>query len=67
VKKDPLKDDYTYFPDQLRAKSNWFGRTTYENFFSNPNAEYFAKKVKVVEKLQEKPDYSRQYGTTSPI
>jgi hypothetical protein len=27
--KDPLKDDYTYFPDQLRSKSNWFGKTTY--------------------------------------
>jgi hypothetical protein len=62
VQKAPLKDDYTYFPDQLRSKSNWFGRTTYENFFSNPNPEYFAKKVKNVEKMEDNPDFSRQYG-----
>lgn len=62
IQKAPLKDDYTYFPDQLRSKSNWFGRTTYENFFSNPNPEYFAKKVKNVEKLEDNPDFSRQYG-----
>lgn len=48
VKKDSFKDDYTYFPDQLRTKSNWFGKTTYENAFNNPNPEYFAKKIKVV-------------------
>lgn len=62
AKKDPVKDDYSYFPDQLRTGSNWFGKTTYENFFNNPNPEYFAKKVKMIEKLQEKPGYSRQYG-----
>ena len=62
VLKAPLKDDYTYFPDQLRSKSNWFGRTTYENFFSNPNPEYFAKKVKNIQKLEENPEFSRQYG-----
>jgi hypothetical protein len=67
IQKAPLKDDYTYFPDQLRSKSNWFGRTTYENFYSNPNPEYFAKKVKNVEKLEENPDFSRQYGKPSPI
>ena len=64
VAKDAAKDDYTYFPDQLRTKSNWFGRTTYENFYSNPNPEYFAKKVKIIEKLQANPDYSRQYCTS---
>ena len=63
VKKDALKDDYTYFPDQLRSNSNWFGRSTYENFCSSHNPEYFARKVKVLEKLQEKPDFAHQYGT----
>ena len=67
VKKDSLKDDYTYFPDQLRTNSNWFGKTTYDNAFNNPNPEYFAKKVKLVEKLEDKPDYSRQYGKDSLI
>jgi hypothetical protein len=62
-----VKDNYTYFPDQLRTGSNWFGKTTYESFFNNPNPEYFAKKAKIVDKLQENPDYSRQYGTNLPI
>ena len=65
--KDPKKDDYTYFPDQLRTGSRWFGKTSYEGFYGNPNPEYMAKKVKIVEKLDEKPDFSRQYGTTSAI
>lgn len=63
VNKVPEKDDYTYFPDQLKTGSNWFGKTTYGEFFSNPNPEYFAKKVKVIEKKEENPDYNRQYGT----
>lgn len=63
IKKEPKKDDYTYIPDQLRTGSNWFGKTTYGDFFSNPNPEYFAKKVKVVEKKEDNPDYSRQYET----
>ena len=48
VKKSSEADDYKYFPDQLRAKANWFGRTTNEKFYSNPNPEYFAKKVKIL-------------------
>ena len=67
VKKDSLKDDYTYFPDQLRSKSNWFGKSTYENFFSNPNPEYFAQKVKVVEKIDKKHDFAHQYGIIGVI
>ena len=50
--KDIKKDDYTYFPDQLRTGSRWFGKTSYGNFYSNPNPEYMAKKVKIVEKLE---------------
>jgi hypothetical protein len=63
VRKDPLKDDYTYIPDQLKTGQNWFGKSTYGEFFNNPNPEYFAKKVSVVEKLEGNPDYSRQYET----
>lgn len=29
VSKDPLKDDYTYIPDQLKTGYNWLGKTTY--------------------------------------
>ncbi len=61
--KQQAKDDYTYIPDQLRTGSNWFGRTTYSETFANPNPEYFAKKVKIVEKKEDNPDFSRQYGT----
>ena len=61
--KDAKKDDYTYFPDQLRTGSRWFGKTSYGDFYSNPNSEYMAKKVKIIEKLDEKPDFTRQYGT----
>jgi hypothetical protein len=61
VPKDPKKDDYTYIADQLRTGSNWYGKTTYGDFYSNPNPEYFAKKVKVVEKKEDNPDFSRQY------
>lgn len=63
VNKKPLADDYTYFPDQLRTGSNWFGKTTYGSFFGNPNPEYHAKKVQVVEKKEDNPDYKHQYCT----
>jgi hypothetical protein len=65
--KSTKKDDYTYIPDQLRTGSNWFGRTTYSDCFNHPDAQYFAKKVKVVEKLEKNPDYNRQYRTLSLI
>lgn len=48
VQKDSQKDDYTYFPDQLRTGSNWFGKSTYGDTFTNPNPEYMAKKVKII-------------------
>jgi len=67
VKKNPEADDYKYFPDQLRAKSNWYGRTTYENFYNNPNPEYFAKKVKILQKLDEKLGFNHQYCKSSTI
>jgi hypothetical protein len=37
VKKEPKKDDYTYFPDQLKTGSNWYGKTTYGKFYEQPN------------------------------
>lgn len=67
VKKEWRKDDYTYIPDQLRTGSNWFGTTTYSNFYNQPNRDYFAKKVKIVEKREENPNYSLQYRTPSLI
>ena len=34
TKKHNKTDDYKYIPDQLKTGSNWFGRTTYANFYS---------------------------------
>lgn len=67
MKKDWKKDDYEYIPDQLRTGSNWYGQTTYGKFYAQPNSDYFAKKVKITEKLEENPDFSRQYGIISLI
>ena len=67
IKKEQKKDDYTYFPDQLKTGYNWFGKTTYENFYNNPNPEYFAKKVKLIEKLDTKHQFAHQYGNYSII
>ena len=61
VAKEPKKDDYSYIPDQLKTGYQWLGKTTYGDFFSDPNPEYFAKKIKVLEKKEDNPDYSRQY------
>ena len=47
TKKGQKKDDYTYIPDQLRTGSNWYGKTTYDNFYNHPDPDYFAKKVKI--------------------
>ena len=48
VNKSQPKDDYKYFNDQLKTGGNWYGSTSYGNFFENPNPEYHAKKVKMV-------------------
>jgi len=63
VHKDVKKDNYTYIPDKIKIGNNWFGKTTYGEFFSNPNPEYFAKKITMTEKPDNTPDYNRQYGT----
>ena len=52
-RKPMKKDDYQYIPDQLKTGIyDWLGKTSYDNFYSQPNPQYFAKKVKVVEKKQ---------------
>ena len=63
VKKESKGDDYKYFPDQLKTGYNWYGKTTYSNFYGNPNPEYMAKQEKIVEKKEDNPDYDHQYGT----
>ena len=61
VKKQAKGDDYEYFNDQLKTGYSWLGRTTYSNFYSNPNPEYMAKKVKIVEKKEDNPNFDHQY------
>jgi hypothetical protein len=36
----------------LKTGSNWLGNSTYGGFYAEPNPEYFAKKVKIVEKKE---------------
>ena len=62
INKSPKKDDYKYFNDQLKTGYNWFGKTTYGSFYNNPNPEYHAKKVKIIEKKEDNPDFDHQYG-----
>jgi hypothetical protein len=61
VKKQRKGDDYEYYNDQLKTGYNWFGKSTYSNFFSNPNPEYMAKKVKIIEKKEDNPNFDHQY------
>ena len=63
VKRDQKKDDYTYISDQLKTGSNWYGRTTYSDFYNQPDPQYHAKKVKIVEKLDRNPDDNQQFST----
>ena len=66
-KRRPTKrDDYKYIPDQLKTGIyNWLGSTTYSNNFVQPNPEYMAKKVKQVEKKEEKAGNKLQFSTYS--
>lgn len=63
VSKSPKKEDYKYFNDQLKTGYNWMGKTTYGSFYNNPNPEYHAKKVKIIEKKEDNPDFGHQYET----
>lgn len=67
MKRISKKDDYTYIPDQLKTGNNWFGTTTYNDLYVHPSADYFAKKVKVVQKSEVNPNYTLQYRKYSPI
>jgi hypothetical protein len=49
--------------DMLKTGGNWYGKSSYGNFFENPNPEYHAKKVKILEKYNENPNFSKQYRT----
>jgi hypothetical protein len=31
--REPKKDDYKYMTDMLKTGGNWYGKTTYGNFF----------------------------------
>ena len=39
-------------PDNLKSTNLWLGKSTYGNFFQQPNPEDYAKKVKNIEKLE---------------
>ena len=56
------KDPNAKVPDNLKTGYNWLGSTTYGNNFLQPNPEDYAKKYKMPEKLDEKPDDKHQYG-----
>jgi hypothetical protein len=49
--------------DNLKTGYNWYGATTYGNYFKQPNPEDYAKKYKIIEKREENPDYNHQYGS----
>lgn len=55
----PVKEKIS---DNLKSTNLWLGKSTYGNFFNQPNPEDYAKKVKNVEKLEEVPHYGKQYG-----
>lgn len=38
--------------DNLKSTNLWLGKSTYGNFFNQPNPEDYAKKVKNVDKLE---------------
>lgn len=65
MRRPAKKDDYKYIPDQLKTGIyNWLGSSTYSNNFVQPNPEYMAKKVKNVEKKEEKANNKLQFRTT---
>lgn len=47
--------------DNLKPGDLWLGKTTYGNFYKQPNPEDYAKKYKITEKLEDNPDYNHQY------
>jgi hypothetical protein len=37
TKRSFKKDNFKCYPDQIKKGNGWFGKTTYGNFFSDPN------------------------------
>lgn len=64
INRPQKREDYKYVADQLKTGYDWLGSTTYDNFFVQPNPEYHAKKVKIVEKKDEKPGDKMQFSRT---
>lgn len=56
------KDDYDGIPDNLKTGYNWFGKTTYGTRFLKPNPENYPAHFRRNEKLEQNPNYKRQYG-----
>lgn len=50
----------------MKTRDLWMGKTTYGNFFQQPNPEDYTKRNKNTEKLQTDPKYRHQYGTFYP-
>lgn len=61
------RDQHERIPDNLKTGSNWYGNTTYGNYFKAPNPEDYAAKYKIREKLEKNPDFNHQYGIISII
>lgn len=63
VPKSNSKNKTEKIPDNLKSRDLWMGKTTYGNFFQQPNPEDYAKRNKTQDKLNNDPKYGRQYGT----
>jgi hypothetical protein len=50
-------------PDNLKNGKNWFGQTTYDRFYKNPNPEDYLPRVRNNEKLDKSPHYKHQFCT----
>lgn len=50
--------------DNLQTGSTWFGESSYNNFFKNPNPESYAPHYKHRERYNESPNYKHQFQTS---
>jgi hypothetical protein len=62
VPKSASKNKTEKVPDNLKSRDLWMGKTTYGNFFQQPNPEDYAKRNRTHDKLNNDPKYGRQYG-----
>lgn len=63
VPKSSPKPHVQKIPDNLKSRDLWMGKTTYGNFFQQPNPEDYVKRNQNAEKLNNNPNYNHQYGT----